>query len=102
LLGAQVRHRRFPIADCGVPEPEAMNTILAAVDESLAAGRVVYVHCAGGIGRTGTVVGCWLVRHGLSGSEALERIAALRRGTPSESLRSPGTDGQRRFVLEWR
>lgn len=35
---------------------------------ALAAGQTVYVHCYGGIGRTGTVVGCWLVRHGLSGA----------------------------------
>ncbi len=102
LLGEDVRHRRFSIPDCEVPEPEGMETILAAIDESLAAGRVVYVHCAGGIGRTGTVVGCWLVRHGMSGPDALERIAALRTGTPNEFLQSPGTEGQRRYVLEWR
>lgn len=102
LLGEDMRHRRFSIPDCEVPEPEGMDTILSAIDESLAAGRVVYVHCAGGIGRTGTVVGCWLVRHGMSGTDALERIAALRTGTPNEFLQSPGTEGQRQYVLEWR
>ena len=36
----------------------------------------VYVHCWGGIGRTGTVVGCWLVRHGMTGDEALAEFAS--------------------------
>ncbi len=102
LLEAGMRHRRFPIADCGVPEPEEMFSILSAIDASLAAGCVVYLHCAGGIGRTGTVVGCWLVRHGMTGADALEQIAAWRLGTPNEALRSPGTDGQRQYVLTWR
>jgi hypothetical protein len=102
LLDGGMHHRRFPIADSGVPTPEEMETVLAAIDGSLAAGRVVYLHCAGGIGRTGTVVGCWLVRHGMSGADALEQIAVWRLGTPNGSLRSPGTEGQRRFVLGWR
>ena len=35
----------------------------------------VYVHCWGGIGRTGTTVGCWFVRHGRTGDQALAEIA---------------------------
>ncbi|WP_460503463.1 protein-tyrosine phosphatase family protein, partial [Hymenobacter agri] len=39
-------------------------------------GRRAVVHCHGGIGRTGTVVGCYLRQHfGLSADEALARIA---------------------------
>ena len=47
----------------------------AAIDEAMSAGKAVYVHCWGGVGRTGTVVGCWLVRHGRTGEQALEQIA---------------------------
>jgi hypothetical protein len=102
LLESDMRHRRFAIADDGVPAPETLNAILAAIDESLEAGRVVYVHCAGGIGRAGTVAGCWLVRHGMPGAAALEHIAVRRAGTPNQFLRSPVTDEQREFVLTWR
>ena len=50
---------------------EAVATILGAIDVALAQGRTVDVHCWGRIGRTGAAVGCWLVRHGLTGDGAL-------------------------------
>ena len=61
----------------------------------------MYVHCYGGIGRTGTVVGCWLRRQGLPGQEALDLIERLRRDTPDGWKPSPETSEQRRFVLDW-
>jgi protein-tyrosine phosphatase len=62
----------------------------------------VYVHCFGGIGRTGTVVGCYLVRHGADAETALAEIARRRQGTPDGYRRSPETNEQRQFVLTWR
>jgi hypothetical protein len=47
------------------------------------------------------VVGCYLVRHGLSGEAALARIARLREGTPDGGRRSPETDAQRQMVRVW-
>jgi len=57
------------------------------------------VHCLGGLGRTGTVVGCFLVRHGLSGAQALETIQLLRRTTPNADSPSPEAEMQRWMVL---
>jgi len=96
------RRRSFPIPDRGVPEPAEMEAILAAVAESLAAGRPTYVHCFGGIGRTGTVIGCWLVRGGASPDEALATIARLRAGTREAAVPAPETWEQRDFVRQWR
>ena len=75
LTGPEVEHHRFPIQDGGVPtDPRHMWHILAAIDRALAAGRNVYVHCWGGIGRTGTVVACWLQGQGRSPEEALTEL----------------------------
>lgn len=94
---------RLPIRDLSVPTTDAMRTILGVIDLSLEAGRPVYVHCLGGIGRTGTVVGCWMRRHGLaSRDDVLAVLAQLRRADVTHVHRaSPEMPAQREMVLGW-
>jgi len=100
--GIETRHLRFGIRDLGIPHDEALTKrVLSAIRDEIAAGRPVYVHCWGGVGRTGTMIGCWLVEQGKTGPEALERIAELRKPTPDGAKRSPETEAQRRYVCEW-
>jgi protein-tyrosine phosphatase len=101
LLAEGVRHVRFAIRDFGCPSEADMTRILDTVDSELALGHVVYVHCRGGRGRTGTVVGCWLARHGPPGGDALARIAELRSGITDASWSSPETPEQRALVSGW-
>lgn len=96
-----IAYHRRPIRDYGVPTVAEMMYILDLIDSALADGQVVYVHCWGGIGRTGTVVGCWLVRHGLTGEQAIVEIARLRRGTPDGWRVAPQSEQQRRLVRTW-
>ena len=78
-----------------------MRHILNMLDSALATGYGVYVHSYAGQGRTGTVVGCFLVRHGWSGQEALGRIVELRLGLDPQRNPSPITRQQVQFVLDW-
>lgn len=101
--GCAVGFERMPVRDLDVPTPAEMVRILDAVDRAVSAGCPVYVHCLGGIGRTGTVVGCWLARHGVAAGEAaLRRVDRLRRGTDTAGRRSPETAVQAQFVRDWR
>jgi protein-tyrosine phosphatase len=100
-LGREVEHQRMSIPDRGTPTPETMTDILNTIDAALAAGRTVYVHCYAGIGRTGTVVGCHLARHGMRGEEALDEIARLREDISDGWITSPETAAQREMVREW-
>lgn len=97
-----VTHRRLSIPDMCAPDPAHMAAILNTIDAFVAAGTPVYVHCFGGIGRTGTVVGCHLVRNGAAGAAALAEIALRRQGTPDGYRQSPETEEQRKLVLSWR
>ena len=100
--GLAVKHVRYPICDKSIPEErELITAILAEIRSEISAGRPVYVHCWGGIGRTGTVIGCWLVEEGLAGPDAIARIAELREITPDRGRSSPETEEQVRFVCEW-
>ena len=104
-LGATVAWERHPIRDASIPRaPERMTGILDAIDHALSEGESVYVHCWGGIGRTGTVIGCWLVRRGLSGDEALRRVAEWWRGAAIVCFAplSPETAEQTAYVRHWR
>ena len=97
----EVDYQRFSIKDFGVPTPDELRIILDALDSALAAGTGVYVHCWGGIGRTGTVVGCWLARH--HGREkALALLEARWRACSKSAEReSPETAQQRQYIQLW-
>jgi hypothetical protein len=99
-----VAHQRFSIGDFGTPTIAQMQTILNILDNSLLNGRKVYVHCWAGVGRTGTTVGCYLVRHGLKGDEALSQLASWWQHVPKRTLhpRSPETDEQVKFIQAWK
>jgi protein-tyrosine phosphatase len=96
-----VRYRRMSVVDRDIPTVEHMTAVLTHMRSEIDAGRPIYVHCWGGIGRTGTVVGCWIVGQGLTPDAALQRIVELRKETPDRGLGSPETELQRGFIMQW-
>jgi len=91
---------RMPVRDLHVPTERFMIQILDTIDASLNEDRPVYVHCWGGRGRTGTVVGCWLARHGLAeGEGVLHKIQELRCTDAKADWPSPKMPDQVRIIL---
>lgn len=85
--------RSFPIPDRQAPKSEAM--LAEALEETsrvLSSGRNVLVHCRQGVGRSGLVTACLLVRKGMSPGAAIEKIS-LARGVPV-----PETEEQREWI----
>ena len=98
-----ISYQRFPIPDVSIPASEmATKEILDTIDQHIANDRVVYLHCWGGVGRTGVIVGCWLARHGFAGEKALSHLRKLWQQNPkSRFKRSPETPAQERYIKEW-
>lgn len=102
-----LRRHSFQIPDMGIPsDPGVMRGALDRIRGEIAAGRPCYVHCWGGIGRTGTAVGCWLRDSGLDGEAALERVQGLYGSHMdadklSRYPRSPQQPVQLRYVMDW-
>src|ERR1700730_3554415 len=70
-------YQRFPIRDVSVPsDSEHLAEILLAIDRRIREGGTVYLHCWGGVGRTGLVVACWLQEHGRTPDDALAELSA--------------------------
>ncbi len=64
--------------------------------------RYRYVHCWGGKGRTGTVIGCYLARHGhATGRNVIDMIKELRKDVKDHFLASPETNPQIDMVMSW-
>jgi ADP-ribosylglycohydrolase len=99
LVESMAAHRidliRYPIVDGGVPSDMAsFAELLATIEERLRSGQRVVVACRGGLGRTGTVVGCLLRDSGLTGAEAIAVTRKSRRKTIENAE-------QETFVLSW-
>ena len=94
---------RHPILDGGVPSLASMQLILDTIDASRRRARPVYVHCMGGLGRTGTVIGCWWTRHGLfTGDDVFEQLMLRRRGQSNAHRQSPETSPQFHMIRAWK
>jgi hypothetical protein len=104
--GAPLRRISLPVRDMAVPEnAETMQAILQSIRESTHHAPAVYVHCWGGIGRTGTVVGCWLRECGHAPESALARVQHLYASHMAKVRihpESPQTLAQKDYVRKWR
>jgi atypical dual specificity phosphatase len=68
----------LPVADFTAPSPAQLEQGVEAITRALAKGKRVAVHCGAGLGRTGTLLACYLVRGGLSPEAAIARVRAVR------------------------
>mmetsp|Transcript_5366 Transcript_5366/g.11071 ORF Transcript_5366/g.11071 Transcript_5366/m.11071 type:complete len:562 (+) Transcript_5366:1024-2709(+) len=91
----------LPIVDCKVTGDEVVRVLAEALCWRLVAGEVVYLHCWGGHGRTGTLVAVILgMLYKISKAEALKRTQLYHdcRSCPLQ-VQSPQTFPQRMQVL---
>lgn len=102
LLPEEASYYRFPIVDCGAPKSvESVHQLMHRIDELKQQEGFIYIHCWGGVGRTGTIIACYLARQ-LKKQTLDETLQALRNQfseMPKSAYRkTPETKEQMDFI----
>jgi ADP-ribosylglycohydrolase len=95
-----IEYSNYPIRDGFVPSPAMMVAILDTIAAQRALGTNVYLHCWGGVGRTGMVVACWYMRRGLHAKDAIRLLNETRQIVGLKRT-SPDFHAQIDFVNHW-
>lgn len=103
LLPKGTTYLRFPIPDCGVPKSiDSVNRLLDKIANFEKMDGYTYIHCWGGVGRTGTIVGCLKVRELQQHDSEYCALTVLRdffRHMPKSAYRkTPETEEQEAFI----
>ncbi len=78
-FGFTVKH--IPVRDFEAPTLEQVEDFVAFAENARSEGKKLVVHCDAGIGRTGTMLACYLVSKGYNAADAIEEVRAKRPGS---------------------
>lgn len=81
LARFDIASTHLPIVDFAPPSPALIERFVAEVRAAIAAETAVGVHCAAGIGRTGTMLAAYLISEGVDAAKAIKTIREMRPGS---------------------
>jgi atypical dual specificity phosphatase len=91
----KLNYLHLRVEDYHSPSIEEIESTVKFIENEIEGKRAVLVHCAAGKGRTGTILGAYLLKkENLSAKEAITRIRNLRPG-------SIQTDSQENSLFEY-
>jgi Dual specificity phosphatase, catalytic domain len=110
LPSPSILYFHFPVEDHKVCTPKEFTKHMTTLLELLARGKNIFIHCAGGHGRTGTYVACLLMtlfdfpaKHALYYTQHLHNLRRTKdaRSPSAIPCMSPENDVQIEFVQQW-
>ena len=102
-LHKEQTHIRFAIRDCGVPTTEKTAQLIKTITTILKEKEnKIYIHCRGGIGRTGTIAACYYATFLKEYHPVIDLLTRQYSHCPKSAYRSsPETLEQKRFIMQY-
>jgi atypical dual specificity phosphatase len=91
---AGMKYLHLPVHDFRPPTLEQVEHFVSFVNERRRAEEAAVVHCAAGVGRTGTMLACFLVSERVEADAAIRQVREMRPG-------SIETREQEALIREW-
>ncbi|MGQ0605430.1 MAG: dual specificity protein phosphatase 23 [Candidatus Nitrosotenuis sp.] len=94
-----IEYLHVPTEDLSAPDIDKIDSTVNYIAERIKSGEPVMVHCAAGIGRTGTILACYLIKYQkMSAKEAIAKIRKERPGSIQSTSQETAVSSYEKFL----
>lgn len=94
-----IQYLHVPTEDLTAPDIDKIDSTVDYIAERIKSGEPVMVHCAAGIGRTGTILASYLIKYQkMSAKAAIEKVRAERPGSIQSTSQEIAVSSYEKFL----